>query len=361
MFNLRKNLKKKPMHHILFRTLSFFVLFTLLQSCSQDPLKVDVSHIEAPISILRFEQDLLALKEFANDDAAFLNAVTQLNNKYPNFLADWLQAPELMGIGPLDNPETLIILKEIARSSSYEWIVSKINAQFGDFSHTEKELKKAYQHFLYYFPNEKIPSIITYTANFSLTLNPVGKDYIGIALDMHLGDTFGLYTQLQPPLENYFIKLLTPESIAVLQMIAHGRDLFHNYYDEAKFSTVWFFWGKLLYFTEAMLPDVPKHLLIGYTEEEYTLALQEEKNIWSYFVKENMLYETDKKRFMRHFVEAPFTVAPNVPPDMPSQLGKFSAWQAVRQFMQKNPTVSLPTLMNMTDADAFLRKAKYKP
>lgn len=349
------------MRHILFRLLSLFSLLVMLNACSNDPLKVRLKGNPPTLNILRFEQDLLALKAFADNDSAFMDAFNKLKEKYPVFLQDWLSTPELMGIGDLSDPESILFIREIAKSSSFDWIVSTTQKQFGDFKNIEKELSDAYHYFQYYYPNERIPDIITYVANFSLTLNPVGSHYIGIALDMHLGDTFGLYTHLQPPIENYFIKLLRTDNIAALHMLAHARDMFHRTYDESKFSALWFFWGKLLYFTEAMMPQLPKHLIIGYTPEEYKLVLQEEKNIWDYFIKENMLYETDKKRFMRHFVEAPFTVAPNVPPDMPSQLGKFSAWQAVRQFMRKNPQVTLPELMDMTDADAFLRKAKYKP
>jgi len=360
-FNLRKIQQKNPMIRIHFTPLLISLYLLLFASCKSDPLKVNVSDVEVDISIKRFDQDFYALKSKLNDEQAFTEGLDKLRLKYGHFYYDWIQMPELMGIGNVDDPNTTMVLKEILSSSTVDRLMGMINTQYKDFSKQEKEFESAYKHFRYYFPNAEIPDIVTFFSNFSMTMNPVGNGYIGISLDMHLGDTFYVYSALNPPIEKYFHKLFVPENIVSMHFLAHGRDMFYHTNKGEKFSDEMFFWGKLLYFTEAMMPKLPKHLIIGYTEEEYKLCLNDEKDIWTYFVKDEILYSSDKKVYMRHFTEGPYTIAPGVPANTPPMLGKFVGWQAVRTFMAKNKDVSLAELMEMTDAESFLRKVKYKP
>lgn len=340
-----------------------FLLFALiiLGGCNNDPLQINVKKIDAPVHIQRFEQDFYKLKELIHSDEEFAKGLDSLKKKYGAFYIDWIEAPGLMGIGSADAPETKLVLKEILASRTLERLMNIIDAHFKDFSKQEKQLIDAYKHFKYYFPKEPIPYIVTFFSNFSMTLNPVGRGYIGISLDMHLGDTFYMYKSLQPPIENYFHKLLVPENITAMTLLAHGNDLFNQTNPDHSFADNMFYWGKLLYFTEAMMPDLPKHFIIGYTKDEYKFCLEEEKNIWDYIIKSDVLYSTEKREYYKFFSEGPFTVAQGVPPKTPPMLGKFAGWQAVRAFMKKNPKVSLSELMKMTDAETFLRKVKYKP
>jgi len=361
MFILRKNQKKNSMLHTRLKNL-FIVLFSLIiVGCNDNPLDVDTSKIDIKIQIKRFEQDFYKLKGSLQSDAAFEQGLSELKNKYGQFYYDWIEAPGMMGIGNADAPETKQVLKKILASQTLDRLMSIMNAHFKDFSSQEKELTNAFKHFKYYFPNDSIPDIVTFFSNFSMTLNPIGQGYVGISLDMHLGDTFYMYKSLQPPIENYFHKLLVPDNISALTLVALGNDMFYTTNRENSFADNMFYWGRLLYFTEAMMPNLPKHLIIGYTPEEYKFCKEEEKNIWEYIIKEDILYSTEKRTYMRYFTEGPFTTAPGVPPNTPPMLGKFVGWQAVHAFMKKNPSITLKELMNMSDAETFLRKVKYKP
>ncbi|MCO6494821.1 MAG: hypothetical protein J5I91_03950 [Bacteroidetes bacterium] len=339
---------------------SFFTL-VLLTGCNHDPLNINTGNIEVKLKIKRFEQDFYKLKEVINSDEKFTLGLKELKDKYGSFYYDWVQAPGLMGIGDANSPETKQVLKEILASQTLEKLMKIINAHFKDFRSQERQLTNAFKHFKYYFPKEPIPDIVTFFSNFSMTLNPVGQGYVGISLDMHLGDTFYMYKSLQPPIENYFHKLFVPENIAALTMLAHGNDLFYYTNKDKSFADNMFYWGKLLYFTEAMMPYLPKHYIIGYTKEEYKFCTEEEKNIWDYIIKSDILYSSEKREYYKFFSEGPFTVAQGVPPKTPPMLGKFVGWQAVRTFMKKNPSITLSELMKMDDAETFLRKVKYKP
>jgi hypothetical protein len=51
----------------------------------------------------------------------------------------------------------------------------------------------------------------------------------------------------------------------------------------------------------------------------------------------------------------------NVFQEAPGQIGNFIGWQIVKAYMKKYPKTSLQELLQQSDAQQFLEKAKYKP
>lgn len=349
------------MKRMLFNNICLLSLIWSLVSCGNDPFYIDNKGVKAQINVQRFDQDFWSLKSFASEDSVFYAQLQTLKQQYPAFFDDWLQMPELMGLGPIQDPVTRETLKEILKSDAYAFLMKTIEAHFNDFDQILSELQNAYNRFVYYFPEHPIPTIIPFVSNFSMTMNPVGNGYIGMSLEMHLGDTFGLYKMLNPPIEQYFFKLFNQQNILPLHFMALGNELAQRNNKGQKFCDEMLYWGKLLYFIEAMMPDKPKHLIIGFSKEEMVFCNEEEKNIWEYFVKEDLLFSSNKKIVGRYFSEGPFTVAPNVPPDAPAMLGRYLGWQIMRAYMKKFPDSSLQDMMQIHDAEAFISKVKYNP
>jgi hypothetical protein len=342
-------------------TIAIAMIFSVLLACNDNKLNINTDHIEVNLKFKRFEEDFYSLKKHTKDPAIFYSELDKLQQNYGAFYNDWVQMPELMGIGNPQSPETKEILRQILLSSRFDQIMKIVQAKFQNFGPVEEEFTQAYKRFKYYFPNDSIPDIVTFISNFSLTMNPVGNGYIGINLDMHLGDTFFVYKALEPPLENYLLKLLVPENIVPLHMMAHGQDLFLETNRGLKFCDDLFYWGKLMYFTQAMNPTTPPYLILGYTKEEWELCEKEKENIWEYFIKNDLLYSSDKKTNNKFFMEGPFTSAPGVPPNTPPMLGKYIGWKMVQSYMNENPSIDLKTLLYKKDAEQFLREFKFKP
>ena len=136
-------------------------------------------------------------------------------------------------------------------------------------------------------------------------------------------------------------------------MVSHNRG--KHFLDEMVYQ------GKLLYFLDATLRQVPDPIKIGLTQEEFDWCVKEQSNIWSFFVKEQILYETDSRKFDRFFKEGPFTIASGVPEKSPPMLGRYIGWQLVKQYMSKNPEVTLPDLMSTIKSEIILQKSRFKP
>ncbi len=48
--------------------------------------------------------------------------------------------------------------------------------------------------------------------------------------------------------------------------------------------------GKHLYFVDAMLPDVPDYIKIGYPPEKLEWCIANESNIWAFIIQNELLY-----------------------------------------------------------------------
>jgi hypothetical protein len=337
-------MSKKFLKAVIVGACCSLIFFT---SCQKNRLDVDVSHIQVELTIQRFEQDL-----FNNQ----LTDTSKCFKDYPYFYEDYTRG--VLGFSG-SNAEVfnqLMMYKtDVNAKKLYQWV----NDQYKDFTPYKTALTDAYKHFKFYFPDESIPKIITYTSNFSFYMNPVGQDYIGIGLDMHLGKDFKVYDQTN--IELYWRKMLIPETVVPFHMIAHANDLFmhtnkgYNYTDEMIYQ------GKLLYFLDAMMPQLEDHFKIAMTPEELEWCRKEEHNIWSFLVKEKYIYSTNKRQYEKLLKEGPRTVLSGVPEQAPAMIGKYIGWMAVRKYMNEHPDIDLKTLMLNSNAQSILQESAYKP
>jgi hypothetical protein len=327
--------------------LFFTVSLVLFSGCQSNPLDVDVSEVTVKVDILRFEVDLFENK---------LNTLEAFKSKYGAFVNDYTMG--IMGF-PGNENEAFAQLMLYKTDPNAKKLYQLVKEKYGDFSVYEKELTKAYQYFKYYYPKDSIPVVITYISNFSLYMNPIGEGYIGISLDMHMGQDFPSYQYTN--IENYWKKILIPQTISVHHIMAHANDKFIVYNRGKHFLDEIVYQGKLLYFLDATLRQVPDPIKIGLTQEEFDWCVKEQSNIWSFFVKEQVLYETDSRKFERFIKEGPFTIASGVPEKSPPMLGRYIGWQLVKQYMSKNPEVTLPELMSTIKSEIILQKSRFKP
>jgi uncharacterized protein YjaZ len=327
--------------------LLFTVSLVLFSGCQSNPLDVDVSEVTVKVDILRFEVDLFENK---------LNTLEAFKAKYGAFVNDYTMG--IMGF-PGNENEAFAQLMLYKTDPNAKKLYQLVKEKYANFSVYEKELTQAYQYFKYYYPKDSIPVVITYISNFSLYMNPIGDGYIGISLDMHMGQDFPPYQYTN--IENYWKKILIPQTISVHHITAHANDKFIGYNRGKHFLDELVYQGKLLYFLDATLRQVPDPIKIGLTQEEFDWCVKEQSNIWSFFVKEQILYETDSRKFDRFFKEGPFTIASGVPEKSPPMLGRYIGWQLVKQYMSKNPEVTLQDLMSTTKSEIILQKSRFKP
>ena len=227
---------------------------------------------------------------------------------------------------------------------------------FPDFEAEAQDLELLFKHIKYYYPKYEVPTIVTVTSFVDYKNRVILNDsLLLISLDVYLGADHEFYNGIQ----KYFSQNFRPEQIDVDVASAFAKRKLgppsgRQFIDEMIHQ------GKRLYLMEALLPLKAKNELMGYSTEQLEWAEKNEVNIWTYFVENEILFDTDPKLLQRFMNPAPFSkFYMEFDNETPPRLGRYIGWQIVRSYMEKN-NIPLQMLASKS-SDEIFKNAGYKP
>jgi gliding motility-associated lipoprotein GldB len=330
----------------------FLLLVTLvtLISCNRNPLKVDISEIETEIEIVRFDQELFNLP--LQDTLAEL---TTIRNRYPEFfdLFTW----KVIGVGGIEEEHFPEIMGEFISDTMIVNVKTLVENEFSDFKKTEEEFVEAFKYFQYHFPEKELPTLFTMISGFNQSV-VTAENIIGVSLDKYLGRECSYYKQLSNvPL--YKIKNMHPKKLVSDVAYAWGMMEFDEPGTVTTLLDHIVHQGKLMYFVDAMLPEVHDTLKIGYTAEQLKWCKNNEPQMWNFLVERKMLYSNRRMDILRFINDGPYTTG--FPTESPGRSGVWIGWQIVRQYMKKHGEITVSELMKNTDYQQILNDSRYYP
>ena len=157
----------------------------------------------------------------------------------------------------------------------------------------------------------------------------------------------------------YIRRTLTKEHLVAKAMRLQIAEMAAGTEGGGRMLDVMIFNGKQLYILDQLLPNTPDSIKFGYTATQTKWCKDNESGIWSSFLKNNVLYETNFKKIAKLVTPSPNS--PGMPPEAPGETGNYIGWQIIKQYMKRNPNTSLQQLLGMRDAQMILDKSKYKP
>ncbi|MBD3638692.1 MAG: hypothetical protein HUJ25_15170 [Crocinitomicaceae bacterium] len=328
-----------------FKILIFLsIIFT---GCSSDPLDVDVSDIEFSMEFERFEQKMFEVK--SEKEMFELNQeLIEIGGELYEFYVY-----EMLRSGSVYDDSVGVYLYYFVTDSVMRMAYEDINSEFRNFEMEEELIEDMFKHLKYHLPDAPLPErLITYNSAFNYGVIST-IDQIGLGLEMYLGPYNRIIKELGFPI--YMKEKMEREYLPV--DVAHSW-LITNVLDDPgeTFLSNMIYYGKLMYLTDAMMPDQPDHLKVRYTEEEYDFALASEDDVWLFIMDMNWVYSTDMKVQLRFFEEAPTTVGID---GSPGRLGQFMGWQMVKQYMEKNEDATVADMLAEKNEAKFLKI--YKP
>jgi hypothetical protein len=116
--------------------------------------------------------------------------------------------------------------------------------------------------------------------------------------------------------------------------------------------------GKRLYLVNAFLPNDADSIKTGYTQKQTEWCKAYEKDIWSFFVQNDLLFNNDPTLMQDYLSDAPQTAT--LGSGSPGNIGQYTGWKIVQKWMDKNSKTSLDALMKTSPKKIF-DEAKYKP
>ena len=330
-----------------------FTMIALLSACGNNK-KVDVSHIDLDVTIERFDHDFDAMRTKPMPQQA-----NYLRKKYGAFYQDFIE--RTLQAGSIADTAYLSTLKKVFEGKAYTDLKHEVDSVYPDLNKQKAELTDAFKHIKYYFPAKRLPKVYVYFSGFQAQTS-IGDDYFAIGLDMFLGNDSKFYPALIQTFPHYISRRFTPGNIIprVIEGIAR-EDMFPEDEKDKSLLAKMVYNGKIMYFIDKILPDVPDSVKIGYTTRQLKWCDDFKASIWAYFLEENLLYNTDYMQIQKYLTEAPFTPGIGEKNDSAPKLAVWTGWQIVRKYMDEHPEVTLPRLMADTDAQKILNESKYRP
>ena len=233
---------------------------------------------------------------------------------------------------------------------------TEIQKKYADFTEINDDIKSLFQHLKYYYPAFRSPRVITLINDVEYRNKTIVTDSIAlIAIDNYLGSDHMFYGNIQKYIRQNFE---APQIVSDLAAEYAQQQIYQPSRKSLLDENVYF--GKILYFKDVMIPFKSDAEKIGYTQEELDWAIENEPNIWQFFVERELLFETDPKLAGRFINPAPFTKFNlELDAESPGRLGQYIGWQIVKAYMENNDA-DFNDMLQM-DATKLFNKSKFKP
>ena len=308
------------------------ILFSFYSCKNETGVSEDVSRIQLNLEVVRFD------KEFAEANPGDIPA---LKHKFPYLFPK--QYADSVWIAKLNDT----LQKEI---------YSEVNAEFPNFVKETADLELLFKHVLYYFPNYKVPKVITVVSDVDYTNRVILADtLLLIGLDNYLGKDHRFYGGI----DQYIAAGLDKEYLLSDIASAFVKTTL-RFPSDRTFLVQMIYYGKELYLKDKLIPLATDAQKIVYTTEELECAQANEEQIWRYFIEREILYSTDNMLAPRFLDPAPFSkFRLELDNESPGRLGRYVGWQIVRAFMNNND-VKLSQLPELS-AEEIFKKSNYKP
>ena len=337
------NTKFLILHSLLLLVLSLFIF-----GCENNHSEVDTSTIQLNLKVNRFEQKLFSYPKITDIE------VLELKKKYNPFFTHFIE--NIISISDVNDPSVYYYLNGFKSDAYVLEVQKKVDSVFADFSVQQQQLTESFKLYQHYFPEKNIPEIITFISGFNYAV-VTDTAYLGIGLDMFLGNDYKAYSQLGLP--QYKIATMTKEHLVTSAVLAWISTEFELNASNADLLTEMIHQGKLLYILDKLTPYEEEYIKMGYTKEQLKWCENNEKQVWFYFVDNELFYTKETKEIIKFMGEAPFVQG--FPEGSPGKVGQWVGLQIVKAFMENNTKATLQDLVNEKDAQKILNQSKYKP
>lgn len=328
------------------KSLILMCIVFAMTSCQEDEpaykAKLNVKPAPYDLQFDRYEEVLFNL-----DTADFQHELMKIQERYRVFLS-----------GDLNNLAAVKYLKDFATNSYSLNLYKKVKAFFPDLKEVEPMVEDVLAYFHHYYPEIELPTkAFTCITGINADEPPVQiiDNQLVISLDWYLnGDE--VYDQIGMP---KYIQVRT--GIATLAKDV-AEQLYMNYlYEWRKQGLIvgeMVFYGRRNFFIEAMCPEMPDSILLGYSQEQWEWATENEGQMWADIVGSRRLYDSGLDAYMMFFGDGPFTQAYSY--EAPSRLGEFFGLNIIRSYFSNNE-ITLQNLMQRKDLQNIFQDSGYKP
>jgi gliding motility-associated lipoprotein GldB len=294
----------------------------------------EIASIHLDIDLITFHRDFAAANE---------ETLPSLKQKFPVFF------PERV-------PDSVWIAKIKGQDMIHNVLEKAVQEADFDYDIMERQLEDVMRHVVYYFPEFEPTPVVTVLSdvNYRQKVIPTSNQFL-ISIDTYLGKDHELYIGIN----KYQRENLNIEQLPADAALAYAR-LFLPPVMERSLLDNMVYHGKLHYMQELFAPKSLGDQLFNYTPEKYAFTVENESQMWRYFIDNELLYDTDSRLMSRFILPAPFSkFGLEVDQQTPGGVGRYIGYRMVKSFMENNQ-VDLEAMIDL-NAEEIFKRSKYKP
>ena len=315
-----------------------FLLF--ITSCQNESCRDTVTPNTIVLEVQRIDTELF--------QAQSIDDIENVLEKYDSFARLFLDADEY--------PSRQILadrIFQLLQNPSIDTLYAESTQAFEDMDGIVSDVERALGRLQVFYPNAPTPFIQTAVSGLYKDL-VITNEQIIIGMDFFIGKGASYPPQQIP---DYILKRYTTAHLPanIMQFISSqfiqqstGETMLAEMIDH----------GKSYYLLSKLLPCTPEHILMGYTQEEWKDANDNDATIWANFIQNELLYETNHQMKQKFLGERPNVY--EIAEKCPGRIGRWLGWQIVKSYVDNTGT-STQSLMAERDANQIFRRSEYKP
>lgn len=244
-----------------------------------------------------------------------------------------------------------------SKDTLYNLLNNAVKNKFKNINEVEKDLTHFYKHLKYEFPVIKLPRVISVINNVDYENKIILKDtLLLVSIDSYLGSDHELYDG---------IPMFVKKNMDINYLESHIAEKYAEKLikkdTDRTFLSKMIFYGKKLFFKDIIMIHTDDNIKIGYSNDEFTWAKENELFIWQYIIEKQLLYDTDDKLNNRFLLSAPFSkFYLEIDNESPGRIGQWIGWQIVKSYSDEYPNANLKEILSLPGEELF-NKSKYKP
>lgn len=280
-----------------------------------------------------------------------LGAYAVFGEFYRTYIEDILQG------APLEDPRLPMVLNRFVHDPDWSLAQQGVDTVLGDLQDQEALFEQAFSRLKGAFPDSLVPRVVVFNSGFNYGIFPTDS-VLGIGAEWFIGGDHPVVQRLAPETFPSFMKeRMVPEMMVPSAMkgwlLVHytndvsGGDVLTNLVEA----------GKVMFLLDRLLPDVPQHRKLAFSEQQLAWCEANEYEIWKEVVGKDQLFSKQAEAIGRLMNDGPFTNG--MPRESPGHIGEWIGLRMVRSYQEANPDVSFAKLFAMDDPRAILKH--YKP
>lgn len=328
-------MKKRKLIAYLFGLVSLVAL----TSC-QPETSIDVSNIELKTRYHRFDSAF-----FESDTSQFEESLSQLKQEFPAYFLNngtdqfWY------------TQRTEALQKELYRASK---------KRLGPWPPKNQRLNLAFQRYYALFGTADTFHISTYISRLDFGYPVLWSDSLCfVALDLYLGPEYKYYESMPQYLaferqEVFMLRdILEPLLIQKSKPLPESPTLLESM----------LYWGKIYYVLERLLPEGAPYQALKMPPAKLQFARKNEKDMWIYFIENQLLFNNRSDLQLRFIETAPFSkFRTKIDLKTPGRIGRWFGYRIVQAYFEEHPEQDLAAfLKDEREAQELLQASGYKP